>query len=238
MPTYGIFDFDQTLTIQHTFAWYSLDCFNGSFADKYAVGEDNSKLNAKKGINVVFKHDLEHISAIATYHNNPLFIAGFVAGLLKKKLAYIKTYTSSTEGTAIDRYSVEGSRVPFLISYITDIEPLFSKIVQRLQIHGKNDQINSLRRIFVNEGLMDENTIINFYDDTNENFEHAACLTRTTRHLIKRGTDTFTIVQSCLSPPPSKKLVAEPSVETPISHISSEATKSPMHFLQLIRPFD
>ena len=75
---------------------------------------------------------------------------------------------------------------------------------------------------------MDENTIINFYDDTNENFEHAACLTRTTRHLIKRGTDTFTIVQSCLSPPPSNRLVAEPSAETPISHISSEATKRPL----------
>ena len=196
--TYNIFDFDNTLTIKHTFAFHSRESFYDPSDDIMLAGEKDAKRNLKEGIGVVFKHDLEHLTAIATYHNNPLYIAGFVAGLLKKKLTYIETHESGTLGTAIDRYAVEGTDLPFLISYITGTDDSFTDTMLQLQKHGKNDQINALRRILLRDRLIEESSVINFYDDTPENFSKAKLLPQLNGYLIERENATFTIQEQFL----------------------------------------
>ena len=55
------------------------------------------------------KHDELQTSAIATYHNNPAFIAGNVAALLNKKLTLAETRHSKAPTVAIDIYTIEGN---------------------------------------------------------------------------------------------------------------------------------
>ena len=68
--TYNIFDFDQTLTQHHTFSEFCLDRYPDASIATHA-GQANAKAYKKKDAELYLKHDLEHFSAIATYHNNP-----------------------------------------------------------------------------------------------------------------------------------------------------------------------
>ena len=164
-----IFDFDQTITRKHTFG----------MAGDYQTGGDNADTNKKEGIEELLLHnDSEHLSAIATYHNNPAFIAGFVAKILGQELTLIEKISfddpsTDLNGTAIDIYSVNGTTTPFLISYINKPMNEHSFTYSTLHTQGKNSQIRALRDIFLQKGQLEENSVVDFYDDDNNNYDRA-----------------------------------------------------------------
>ncbi len=192
-----IFDFDQTLTGTHTFSTHTLENTSNPFDDtQMAIGAADAKQNIKKGVEEFFKHDENHLSMIATYHNNPSFIAGFISAIFKKKLTYIETLDAGVSGTAIDRYGVDGVETSFFISYITGGGASFTSTMERLYQHGKNDQIESLRRILLDEGLIEGNTLIHYYDDTSNNFVHAKQLKQLNCYLVDRNNPIFTVLET------------------------------------------
>ncbi len=208
----SIFDFDQTLTKQHTFSWHGLESYLSDLSPQviYREGIENAHTNMKGGVLAYLKHDVEHLSAIATYHNNPDFAAGFIAGLLGKELILSKTIYSKTNPiTAINYYTVDGTKAPFLISYIPAYHEHFKQRLRMLE--GKNDQIMFLRSSLLEERLIEDDTIIDFYDDSDNNFQHAKSLPLINGHLIAARNETFTIIDSFLS-----ELPARTREETPL----------------------
>ena len=192
-----IFDFDETLTATHTFLIHTLENTSNPYDDmQMAIGAADAKQNIKDGVGNFFKHDKDHLSMIATYHNNPSFIAGFISEIFKKKLTYIETLDPGVPGTAIDRYGVEGVETSFFISYIAEGGASFTNTMRRLYLRGKNDQIESLRRTLLAEGLIEDNTLIHYYDDTPNNFEHAKQLRQLNCNLVAKNTRIFTVLET------------------------------------------
>ncbi len=187
-----IFDFDLTLTRAHTFG----------MTDGYETGKENAKSNIKIQANEYFLHDVDHLSSIATYHNDPAFIAGFVAELLGKELTFIETIASDVHGTAIDRYAVMGLDTPFLISYISTRDgEEYAAIVKRLCVHGKNEQLLSLRRVLLNEAWVEEGSVFDFYDDSENNYQCASQLPQINSYLVSAECPMFTVVEKHLCDP-------------------------------------
>ena len=205
MPiTVSIFDFDQTTTIKHSFQQFQQRHYSGEEAASvsYSDGELNARTNTKINITEYLQHNRDHLSAIATYHNNPAFIAGFIATLLKKKLTYVQTRNLIDDPMiAVDYYSVEDTDRPFLISYISASSTEFENVICRLK--GKNEQITFLRECFLNANLIKQNTMINYYDDSLPNFKKAQTLSSINAHLIAATNECFTIIDTfyCVLPP-------------------------------------
>ena len=196
--TYNIFDFDQTLTQHHTFSEFCLYRYPDASIATHA-GQANAKAYKKKDAELYLKHDLEHFSAIATYHNNPAFIAGFITEVLGKELTFVETVkpvASDAPGTAINRYTIADVDTPFFISYISEVGEAFDATIN--QLTGKNNQISSLKRLFLEEKLMEESSIINFYEDSKGNFDKASLLKQMNCHLIEASDATFKIVRAAL----------------------------------------
>jgi hypothetical protein len=191
----SIFDFDQTVTIKHTFYRFALVTYpdSGSQLSHYEAGRANAEQNMKQGVRERLKHNLEHLSAIATYHNNPAFIAGFIARILGNELKFNKTvFSDVSPRTAIDYYSVEGIETPFLISYIPAANDEFDKTLA--QLHGKNEQLTHLKQIFLTEKWIPDNSVINYYDDSYVNFQCAIPLSLINRHYVDPVMSEFTIL--------------------------------------------
>lgn len=191
----SFFDFDQTLTKRHTFAQFGLDDEPNeeTKAKSFKEGQEQARGNKKTGIAEHFFHDNNHLTAIATYHNNPDFIAGFISGLLDKEVTLLKTVLSETKPTtAINYYTIAGEEAPLLISYIPAYKT-FNETLSELQ--GKNEQITHLRKTLIEDKLIDEGNIINFYDDTKENFEKAKALPNINRFLVAKNNPSFEVIQ-------------------------------------------
>lgn len=93
------------------------------------------------GIEAVLKHNNnDELTAIATYHNNPAYIAGYISRILGKELVFQETFYSTQPTTAINVYQVAGIERPFLISYLPDLGDAFQTKMN--QLAGKNNQIN------------------------------------------------------------------------------------------------
>lgn len=167
----SIFDFDQTLTKGNTpSSAYRPNEPNRS----YQAGRKMAFLQAKKNIEKYLVHNEEQISAIATYHNNPAYIAGFVSTLLRKDLIFNETIVlPESPPIAIDIYKVTGQEHPFLISYIPDVA--FSKTVSELQETGKNKQLSHLEQVIKEKKILpsDSKAKVNFYDGTEKNCSQA-----------------------------------------------------------------
>lgn len=174
----NIFDFDLTLTKNHTFSTYCLDNWNKPFEECYKEGQRHAEGNLKKSCISAFKHDdIHELSAIASYHNNPHFIAGYVSKILKKNLLFQRCKLSQDPDvpqTAVNFYSVEGIEKPFLISYIPEKGDNFSRRMEDLC--GKNEQILFLKTILQKKGYISDEVIINFYDDSSVNCRAAESL--------------------------------------------------------------
>lgn len=165
-----IFDFDQTITINHTFGKANFNPYDLN-VDNYARGKNDAVGNLKAGLDAHFQHNKEKFSAIATYHNNPDYIAGYVATLLKAELIPADVIYSETTPIAIKVYRVKDSEINFLISYIPRCNQEFQDAMKDLD--GKNEQIEFLREQFLKQNLISENGNIRFYDDSATNYKAA-----------------------------------------------------------------
>lgn len=190
-----IFDFDLTLNNVHSFEFNSLgvESVNESPEYHYQEGVEEAQHTAKT--NVPLLHDESHISAIASHHNNPMFIAGFVAQMLGKKLTYNETYfPEDNTNIAVDVFSVEGTDRPFLITYITAIDLLFNTI--KNSINQKNDQINLLTSVLLEKKQITKNARIDFYDDAELNVDFAKQLPGIVPHKVQPDATRFTLQSS------------------------------------------
>ena len=148
MRALNIFDFDCTLTKKHTFNDFRLEHY--IFSDNIIVGQNAADGFKKSGIERFLKHDSQQVSAVATSHNNPDFIAGFIGQILNKKFTLIRTdYLQKPTTTAVNYYEVEGTEAPFLISYLPKYDQAFQSAIAQLKATGKNCQINALRDIYL-----------------------------------------------------------------------------------------
>jgi len=144
------------------------------------VERGKGKKNIKDGIPL--KHDsFAHMSCIATYHNNPSYIAGYVSILLGKELIWKESigsrsgkYNLDGPEVGINIYEVEGCTRIFCISYIPEIGNDFGKCLK--QLTGKNNQINFLRFFLIENEYITEETRIQFYDDDSENVDKVSYL--------------------------------------------------------------
>lgn len=191
----ALFDFDQTITKEHTFSMFGLAQYPDTempHEEHADIGKKNAVHNMKEGIKSFLRHNDTHLSAIVTYHNNPSFIVGFISRTLDRELIIQETVMSNTEPTiAIAICSVEGTDVPFLISYIPAGGHEFRKTLE--QLNGKNEQINHVCSILMQKQHMTEQTVVTYYDDTPKNIEQAQHLTGITAHLVDAANQTFTV---------------------------------------------
>jgi hypothetical protein len=188
-----IFDFDLTMTNGHTFEAYSLDMFFGADPSvMYEAGKNIGKKLLKTG--VPFEHDAAHVSAIATHHNNPALLAGFVAHMLGKELQLVETITSEEPKVAVNVYQIVGVARPFLISYIPDQENDFEP--KLLQLGDKNHQIKFLQQILQQQGQLTESAVIDFYDDTETNCLAARQIPEVNTHWVNKHNPHFSILKS------------------------------------------
>ena len=185
----AIFDFDCTLTIEHTFLEHAIEKARLA-QNQYVLGQAKGKKNIKHGVDAILKHDDQGLSAVATYHNNPGFVAGNISAILKKELTLVDTIreeihnAGSLEKTviAINVYRVEGIDKPFLISYLPHEGHEFIS-AQRI-LKNKNAQIMAIRQFWLKEGLIKPTDTIDFYDDSRENFDGATSLDYINGHLV------------------------------------------------------
>ena len=81
----SIFDFDRTITKMHTFQKYRIENYHGAhLSDSYSDGLMDAETNTKRDMKTHLRHDEHEITAVATYHNNPSFIAGYISFILGK----------------------------------------------------------------------------------------------------------------------------------------------------------
>ncbi|VEB39001.1 Uncharacterised protein [Legionella sainthelensi] len=188
-----ILDFDQTVSIQHTFSEHCLENHhNQSVTDIYELGKNHAAQNVKMGIEAVLKHnDNDELTAIATYHNNPAYIAGYISRILGKELVFQETFYSTQPTTAINVYQVAGIERPFLISYLPDLGDAFQTKMN--QLAGKNNQINFLTQVLNHKSQIDKNSIINFYDDTQKNYTNAKELSKVNSFWVQGNNSSFSL---------------------------------------------
>lgn len=171
----AILDFDLTLTGKHTFNATQLtkQCPLSFYDKEYSKGAEHAMFNLKSGSKEHFKHDdSEHMSAIATFHNNHSYIAGYVSVLLGGCLTLKETYFSEGGLSASAVYQIEGIKKPFIISYIPATGDLFNTHIAELD-NNKNQQIKNIRQLWCKLKLAQEETPFSFYDDNANNCIHA-----------------------------------------------------------------
>ena len=151
MPRLLIFDFDQTITKNHTFI----------HQDEY-----NPDNNLKDDIRDYFIHNgTDTISAIATYHNNTDYVKTYIEKILNTELELmgekLYQYHKNT------RFSVPNCDTPLIISTIRD-DNSYNNSIGELLLTGKNTQILSI--LYELKQPMRDTT---FYDDSLRNIQHA-----------------------------------------------------------------
>lgn len=226
-----IFDFDGTLTKGPSFRETHIDVFPRDAigaTQAYRAGVDYAE-NKKLGIDSYFRHNLNDISCIATYHNNPNFIAGLVSTILGKELIFEQTelHKSIEIKIAVNRYRIAGSP-DFFIAYIPHSGlpitpeglggPSFETVIKKLS--GKNDHIAMLLKILSDNNSINQDTSIHFYDDSQEHFNKASSLP-INAHLVDSKNHNFDIVQPQFTPfkPQTSLFFAEKSVNNERSSI-------------------
>lgn len=198
----AIFDFDCTLTKSHTFQSYAIEIKkNLSKEECYDEGQRAAMHNIKEGVQAVLMHDSQNLSAVATFHNNPEFVAGNISAILKKELTLVDTVRKKIKTAhpikteiAINVYKVEGVEKPFLISYIPFEGKDFSLAINILS--HKNAQINAIRDYWVQNGSIKETDVIDFYEDTEKNYEAARALDYINGHLVSQSTSVHKVIAS------------------------------------------
>jgi hypothetical protein len=201
----SVLDFDQTITIGHTFSENSLDSHMQKGLDtpdkSLQAGIDDAKHNIKAGIHkdvIPFKFSAEAFFSIATYHNNPDFIMGYLSALLGKKITAAKTTTADNGNIALRECIVEGFETPLLISYIPKTGAQFQEAMAKL--HGKNEQIGMITDALKSKGIMKELEPFDYYDDSKANIDAAVAVPYVTAHQVNTNATFEKVDQPVLGP--------------------------------------
>lgn len=180
----SIYGFDLTLTKDNTFQASSLDeRFDSPYAAEYVYGKTHARDNIKDGFQEHLRQNAARSIAIATFHNNPNFIAGYLASILNKNLAWSSTSMHGSDPhIAIDRFHIEGEEQPVLISYIPQTDEQLAQAIVKLG--NKNTQIRYLRDLMISAGLTTREERVHFYDSKKIHIEHAKELSWVEGHWI------------------------------------------------------
>lgn len=187
-----ISDFDQTITQHHTFSSNKaiINPTAGWKDAQYHLGKSHAQNNLKKNVELFIKHDDFHLCAIATFHNNPDFIAGYMAVLLGKELIYKATISpkSDTE-IAIDIFETSGLKKPLLISRLTLTGEAYLNLMNTHP--DKNRQIEHIRAVWEALGYMNKSDLIHFFDDSIHNIKQSASLPHLENHQVIADSPRF-----------------------------------------------
>lgn len=210
-----ISEFDFTLTIDDTFA----SCSQADHALKspieiYALGEEDAERNLKQGLAEHFDLARGDSIAIASFHNNPNYIAGHLARLLRCKLTLVDTcFIDSKKTMAIKQYRAEGYDKPVLISYIPAIGRTRSTYIAGLK--NKNPQITFLRNKMLELGMMTREDTIDYFDCDELYCEHAKSMDNIRCHLIDVKSSVFSDISATPAPETRKVRFCEDDSEPP-----------------------
>lgn len=219
-------DFDLTLTAKHTFKMYARGIFpegNEAELDLYKRGQEEFEQNCKEfpDEETLFAHDDEHnLSAVATFHNNPSFIAGFISKKLNRELTPLHTIYSDTDPVvALTAYQADGLNTPFLISWIPASGKAFNETINKLQTMNiyKSYQLSLLRQNLISEHI-EKTAVINFYDDSVANIRNALLLPFPINgYFVNSSSSSFSIIESFSQPDyreeEAKERIPEKAVE-------------------------
>ncbi|MDF1683272.1 MAG: hypothetical protein P1U36_01310 [Legionellaceae bacterium] len=195
---YRIFDFDQTITQKHTLSTDKLTDINKKTPSSTFLnqGSEAAKCNTKTDIpSELFKLDSEHAFGIATYHNNPDYIAGYFQTILKTSITFTRV-VEILDLVAINAYKIQGHEHPLLIAYIPEIGSDFISAVELLtENEGKNQHIELLQKVAFDQQYVDQDTCYDFFDDDEKNVSKAAELKniRLNSHHVLRYKTSFIV---------------------------------------------
>lgn len=183
-----IYDFDQTITKYHTFR-------NPS----HFIPANNTK----KGIQSAIQHDDNNIVAIATYHNNSLYVLRYLMPLLNLKEQDIcQMENIPCEQHTLTKFYFKDKKHPIIISTVSN--PLHRS-------GGKNHALLDITKQlpYCNE--------YHFYDDDPDNTSEANKLRFFSTHQVSPGV-AFSILKST---PASR----DPSIGILINYLQSYKAK-------------
>ncbi|KTD46280.1 Uncharacterised protein [Legionella quateirensis] len=198
----SIFDFDLSVTRKHTFKRTQILTTQCPFTfneQEYHRGIAHAHSNLKAHVNEFLKHDdSDNMSAIATFHNNHSYIAGYMAFLFERHLT-LKEIRFSTGGlSAAAIYQIEGITKPFIISYIPAADDVFNLHIDDLE-NNKNHQINHIRQIWHTLKLAEEDAPVCFYDDNAHNCYQALSMPLIKVNQVNRHAQDRIDFAECLS---------------------------------------
>jgi len=236
----AIFDFDCTLTINHTFSEHAIQRDRPAH-NQYTLGQAEGQKNIKHGVDAILNHNEQDLSAVATYHNNPEFVAGNISAILKKELTLVETIrkaivkAGSSEKTeiAINVYKVEGIDKSFLISYLPHEDDEFRSAMRILE--NKNAQIDAIREFWLTNGFIQPTDNIDFYEDSLTNFDGAKSLDYINGYLVTVSTEhtvTASYKAAIKSPQASSNLSSSPT--SPPSHQTEETNSLSMSNISMM----
>ncbi|KTC97727.1 hypothetical protein [Legionella erythra] len=195
-----IFDFDWTITREHTFNRTHLHA---------------PETNIKGGISRLFIHDENNLAAIASYHNDPDYIKRYIEFILGTPLT-LKERMDAFEDNVLSVYALESVSTPLIISTVKSDQ--FNTRVGRLKETGKNVQINHVLQYLETARTISlaEAIEVEFYDDDENNYRKAYELPRQfsfTAFYIDRLNQTELVIkelkQARLMPAPTTELAED-----------------------------
>ena len=188
-----IFDFDQTLTKIHTFQTKCIEKFGVTTpAALIHQGAEDARTNLKDGLTPShISLEGDRLFCLATYHNNPDYVAGYIQTLLGKTITpSMEPLQFAHDGDiAIKTYRIEGVEKPLFISYIPKQGAEFN--AARGKLTGKNEQIAFLSQILQVNHLMEPGASINYYDDDSKNIDKVKPLANIKAHLVDGHAESF-----------------------------------------------
>jgi len=198
----NIFDFDQTISNHHTFHGASVKAnkdLNVSLDRQEArikVGAQKAVSNLKQNLpQELFSLEGANLFAIATYHNNPDYIAGYLQHFLGKNIAPTdEVHYSEEPVVAVRIYKIEGSEKPLLISYLPATGQDFNELMGKLDC--KNNQINLLQKVALEKQIINGSTHYDFFDDSGANITAARKVfdeSNLTAHHIDKNNCSFSL---------------------------------------------
>jgi hypothetical protein len=190
MPS--IFELDGTISITPTIAEYCIDKAKPT-EDQYELGKKIGRINRKKSVEHFFIHNDYELCGIATLHNNPAFVAGYIAALLNKELTFIQTiYSKTTPDIAVNEYIVKGLDKPIFICFVPHIGKEYHAALNALRV-DKNVQIDFLRKIWIENRLIQRTSVIDLYDNSFKVCEAAQKLLYVNIHKVSGFVSDFII---------------------------------------------
>lgn len=178
-PVLDIFDFDQTVSMLHTFQ-------NGAI---------NSHENIKSDLPLTHQ-DKKRVSAIASYHTDHDLITSYIDYHLNKIMT-LQDSIKVGKHLILSIYKVVGEETPLLICTLPPEN--FQTHLTHHKPTGKNKLLETIYTYLKKKGYIDKKTKVNYYDDTQHNVDKAIAefkKFKLTAHRVNKDQPIFTIDSS------------------------------------------